>query len=161
MSEEQIITKLKQHLGTECFLEEPSTRGKQAFMRIDKECLRHAIEFLKNNEFKRLSAITGLEVEDGIELLYHLSNENILLTIRAKLPKNEPVVPSITNLIRGATLYEQEIYDLLGVKFEGHPNAAPSILPDDWPEGVFPLRKHQATEKGSAGKRQRHSRTDV
>ena len=110
-------------------------------MRIDTECLKDAIEFLKNNEFTHLSAITGLEVEDGIELLYHLSNGNILLTIRIKLPKNEAVASSITNVIRGATLYEQEIHDLLGVKFTGHPNLERLILPDDWPADNHPLRK--------------------
>ncbi len=102
---------------------------------------------MKNNGFTHLSAITGLEVGDGIELLYHLSNENVLLTIRVKLPKNEAVVPSITKMIQGATLYEQENHDLLGVEFEGHPNLEPLILPDDWPKGVYPLRKHQATDK--------------
>jgi NADH-quinone oxidoreductase subunit C len=147
VSEEQVVSKLKQHLGTKCFLEEPFIRGIQTFMRIDKECLKDAIGFLKNNEFTHLSAITGLEVEDGIELLYHLSNGNILLTIRVKLPKNEAVAPSITNVIRGATLYEQEIHDLLGVKFAGHPNLERLILPDDWPADNYPLRKSRTEKK--------------
>ena len=147
MSEEQVISKLKQCLGARCFLEEPFIRGIQTSMRIDRECLKDAIEFLKNNEFTHLSAITGLEVEDGIELLYHLSNGNILLTIRIKLPKNEAVAPSITNVIRGATLYEQEIHDLLGVKFAGHPNLERLILPDDWPADNHPLRKSRTEKK--------------
>ena len=147
MSEEQVISKLKQCLGTGCFLEEPFIRGMQTFVRIDKECLRCAIEFLKNNGFTHLSAITGLEVEDGIELLYHLSNGKILLTIRVKLPKNEAVAPSITNAIRGATLYEREIHDLLGVKFAGHPNLERLILPDDWPADNHPLRKSRTEKK--------------
>jgi NADH-quinone oxidoreductase subunit C len=155
VSEEQVINKLKQRLGTRCFLEEPFTRGIQTSMRIDKECLKDAIEFLKNNEFTHLSAITGFEVEDGIELLYHLSNGNTLLTIRIKLPKNEAVAPSITNVIRGATLYEQEIHDLLGVKFAGHPNLERLILPDDWPADNYPLRKSRTVAKD---KKRKHSR---
>lgn len=161
MSEEQVINKLKQCLGAGCFLEEPFIRGIQTSMRIDRECLKDAIEFLKNNEFTHLSAITGFEVEDGIELLYHLSNGNILLTIRIKLPKNEAVAPSITNVIRGATLYEQEIHDLLGVKFEGHPNLERLILPEDWPKDVYPLRKSGTTKEGKLKKKQKHSRTNI
>jgi Ni,Fe-hydrogenase III component G len=160
MLEEKIISELNQRLGG-CFLEEPFTKGKQIFMRIDKKCLEQAIEFLKSNEFTHLSAITGLEVEDGIELLYHLSNGNILLTVRVKLPKNEAIAPSITDIVRGATLYEQEIHDLFGVKFEGHPNLEPLILPDDWPKGVYPLRKTQTIEKGKVEKKRKHSRTNV
>jgi len=155
VSEEQVINKLKQRLGAGCFLEEPFIRGIQTSMRIDRECLKDAIGFLKNNEFTHLSAITGFEVEDGIELLYHLSNGNILLTIRIKLPKNEAVASSITNVIRGATLYEQEIHDLLGVKFAGHPNLERLILPDDWPADNHPLRKSRTVAKD---KKRKHSR---
>jgi NADH:ubiquinone oxidoreductase subunit C len=122
-------------------------------MRVDKKCLGHAIEFLKNNEFTHLSAITGLEVEDGIELLYHLSNGKTLLTIRVKLPENEAVAPSITSVMRGATLYEREIHDLLGVKFEGHPGLGPLIVPDDWPADDYPLHKSGAAEKGKQGRK--------
>jgi len=147
MPEEQIINKLSQHLGAECFLEKPFTKGKQIFMCVDKKCLKPAIEFLKSNGFTHLAAITGLEVADDVELLYHLSDGNTLLTIVIKLPLNELVVPSITTVFRGATLYEQEIHDLLGVKFEGHPNLGPSILPDDWPNGTYPLRKVRQREK--------------
>jgi formate hydrogenlyase subunit 5 len=36
---------------------------------------------------------------------------------------------------------EREIQDLLGIRFDGHPNPKRLILADDWPEGVYPLRK--------------------
>jgi len=145
--EEQIIGKLKQYLGAECFLEEPFSKGGKMFMCIDKKWLKPTIEFLKSNGTTHLSAITGLEVADGIELLYHLSNGNTLLTIVLRLPLNEPVVASITNIIRGAIPYEQEIHDLFGVEFEGHPNLDPLILPDDWPKGLYPLRKSRTQKK--------------
>jgi len=147
MLEEQIMSELNKSLEAECLLEEPLTKGKQIFMRIDKKCLKHVIGFLKNKGFNHLQAITGLEVEDGIELLYHLSSGNMLLTIRVKLPKNEAVAPSITDIVRGATLYEREIHDLLGLKFGEHPNLEPLILPDDWPKDMYPLRKSHITEK--------------
>jgi len=132
MSEKEIVDKLKQNVGSKYVWETLVPRAGKVFVGIDKE---------------NLSAITGLETEDGIELLYHLSKEDVLLTIRVRLPLNENVIPSITNHIPGATLYEQEIHDLLGVNFEGHPNLAPLILPDDWPKNDYPLRKGRVAEE--------------
>jgi NADH:ubiquinone oxidoreductase subunit C len=51
------------------------------------------------------------------------------------------VVPSITPIINGATIYEREIYDLVGIIAEGHPNPKRLLMTEEWPEGVFPLLK--------------------
>jgi len=64
------------------------------------------------------------------------------------LPLKNDVIPTITDIIPGALLYEREIHDLFGVKFEGHPNLEPLILPDDWPADNYPLRKNR-TQKGN------------
>jgi NADH:ubiquinone oxidoreductase subunit C len=71
----------------------------------------------------------------------------ILLTVRVNLPLNDDEAPTITDVIHGALLYEREIHDLFGVKFEGHPNLEPLILPDDWPKDVYPLRRSGTTKK--------------
>jgi len=147
MSEKEIVDKLKRNVGSKHVWETLIPKVRQVFVEIDKRKLKDAIRFLKAEGFTHLSAITGLEIEDEIELLYHLSNGGILLTIRVKLPLDEIVIPSITPHILGATLYEQEIHDLLGVNFEGHPNLAPLILPDDWPKDNYPLRKGRVTEE--------------
>jgi len=147
MSEKEILDKLKRNMGPKHVLKTSVPRTGKVFVEIDKKKLKDAIRFLKTAGFTHLSAITGLETEDEIELLYHLSNGGVLLTIRVKLPLSETVIPSITTHIQGATLYEQEIHELLGVNFEGHPNLAPLILPDDWPKDNYPLRKSRRTEK--------------
>jgi NADH-quinone oxidoreductase subunit C len=99
------------------------------------------VQSLKDEGFSHLSAITGLEAEDGIELLYHLSSSRTILTLRVKIPFNDATAPTIMDIIPGATLYEREVYELLGVKFEGHKNLERLILPDSWPENKYPLRK--------------------
>jgi Ni,Fe-hydrogenase III component G len=61
--------------------------------------------------------------------------------------KKNPNVPTITDLILGAVLYEREVHDMVGVTFEGHPDLSPLILPEGWPEGVYPLRKEEKFEE--------------
>ncbi|HBV87141.1 MAG TPA: NADH-quinone oxidoreductase subunit F [Desulfosporosinus sp.] len=49
--------------------------------------------------------------------------------------------PSITPKISGAAWYEREIYDMFGLKPVGHPDLRPFALHENWPQGIFPLRK--------------------
>lgn len=88
-----------------------------------------------------LSAITGLDLGDRIRLIYHVRVEGALVNIETAMPKNEPKINSITDLIPGAGFHEREAFDLLGVAFTGHPSLRRLILPEDWPENLFPLRK--------------------
>jgi len=147
MSEREVIDKLMKVMGSQRILAASVPRSRRAIVDVDKEGFKEVIQFLKKEGFTHLSTITGLEVGDGIELLYHLNREGVELTLRVKLPLNEIVVPTITDIIPGATLYEREVHDLLGVEFQGHPNLTPLILPDEWPEGVHPLRKHWTIEE--------------
>ena len=142
MSEAEIINRLRESIGAEHVFRASVPRARRVFVDVDERKFRDAVRFLKDEGFSHLSTITGLEVEDGIELLYHLNRGGIELTVRIKLPLENPVVPTITDVIPGSVLYEREVHDLLGVKFEGHPNLARLILPDEWPEHVHPLRKH-------------------
>ena len=57
------------------------------------------------------------------------------------VPQYELVLPSTTSRVPAASWYEREVMDLLGLKAEGHPDPRRLVLPDDWPEGVYPLRE--------------------
>lgn len=128
---------------------------------MSKENLKGVISCLKEEGFVHLAGITALETNDAFELLYHLSREGTLLTVRVNLPLNDDRAPTITDIIPGALLYEREAHDLFGVKFEGHPNLEPLILPEDWPRDVYPLRKSGTTKEEKLKKKQKPSRTDV
>lgn len=160
MLEHEIVKKLE-NMTSLHILEVSVPRARRIFVRADKKYIKDVIQFLKNEGFMHLSAITGLETSDVIELLYHLSKEGIVLTVQVKLPLNEITAPTITDIILGALLYEREIHDLFGVKFEGHPNLEPLILPEDWPKDVYPLRKSGATKERKLEKKQKHSRTNI
>ncbi|MGC8848926.1 MAG: NADH-quinone oxidoreductase subunit C, partial [Candidatus Bathyarchaeia archaeon] len=84
-----------------------------------------------------------------IEILTHLFGRGVELTVATAVSREEPRIESITDILPGATFYEREVYDLLGVRFEGHPNLKRVLLPDEWPEGVYPLRKDYKPQKGS------------
>ncbi len=61
------------------------------------------------------------------------------LRIRVGVPGDDPVAPSLTSVYPGVNFYEREIYDLMGIHFDGHPDLTRILMPDDW-EG-HPLRK--------------------
>jgi len=63
------------------------------------------------------------------------------LIIEVEARRDRASVPSITPLMPAANWAEREAMDLLGIRFEGHPEPYRLILPDDWPEGIYPLRK--------------------
>ena len=93
------------------------------------------------DEKTAISAITGLDLGANIGVLYHVRTSNAFLTIRAELPKDNPKIQTITDIIPGAVFHELEVADLLGVVFEGNQISGHFVLSENWPEGVYPLRK--------------------
>lgn len=80
----------------------------------------------------------------GVFSMYHIFNhegEGKYIVVKVSAPENDVWVPSITPEIPGANWAEREAYDMVGIVFRGHPEPKRLILPDDWPDGVFPLRK--------------------
>ncbi len=91
-----------------------------------------------------LAGITGLDhgTQAGqIEVLYHFCAGAAVLTLRVTIPRDQAVVPSICALLPSAIFYERELREMLGVEVTGLTNTDRLFLPDDWTEGVYPLRK--------------------
>ena len=91
----------------------------------------------------RLATATGLEVRDGLDVLYHWAVEpaGIVVTLKALAARPGLELDSISNAVPAANWIEREMHDLLGANFPGHPDMRRLILDDSWPEGVYPLRK--------------------
>lgn len=122
-------------------------RARRMFMTINKTDFWKSMKKLVDSEgFKHLSTITGIDVGSKIEVIYHLTREDLVLSLKVKTSKKNPVLPSIVKLIPGAILYEREVHDLLGVTFEGNPDLSSLLLPDGWPSGIYPLRKEWAPQ---------------
>jgi Ni,Fe-hydrogenase III component G len=91
-----------------------------------------------------LSAITGLDSggEDGVlEVLYHFCVAAAVITLRLRLPRENAVVQSLCEVIPSAESFERELSEMFGVKVTALPNPDYLYLPDNWPEGSYPLRK--------------------
>ena len=93
--------------------------------------------------YDHLTSVTGVDYhpEEYMEVVYHVfkSTGGAILEIKVQVPRSDPVVPSLYNLYPGADFQEREAWDLLGIKFEGHPNLKRILM---W-EGFagHPLRK--------------------
>ncbi len=96
---------------------------------------------LDADEKTAITAITGLDLGQNLGVLYHIRTSKAFLTIKAEVPKANPNIASIVDLIPGATFHELEVADLLGVAFDGHLIKGHFVLSENWPEGVYPLRK--------------------
>ena len=64
-----------------------------------------------------------------------------MLSVKTSVPKNRPVIKTVTSYFLSADVYERELIDLLGAKVEGLPAGNRYPLTDDWPVGQYPLRK--------------------
>jgi NADH:ubiquinone oxidoreductase subunit C len=106
--------------------------------------LPDAVKALQDDGWDYLSAITGLDLgpEAGfMEALYHFCNGAAVLTIRVKVGRKAPTIPTVCTLIPSASFFERELLEMFGITIEGTPNTEHLFLPDDWPDGVYPLRK--------------------
>ena len=117
---------------------------------VPRELLRATAEFCRASlKFDYLSDATSVDrfpVEPRFELNYHLvsiSNKT-KLRLRTRVSGADPVVDSLVPVWPGAGWLEREIFDLMGIRFDGHPDLRRILLPDDW-EG-YPLRRDFPTE---------------
>ena len=96
----------------------------------------------------RYAIASGLETAHGFEVLHHFAfdADHVLVSVRTFAQGDPPTLDSIAPLIKGAAFIEREMHDLLGIEFRGHPNLSRLILSDDWPEGVYPLRRGRPWE---------------
>jgi membrane-bound hydrogenase subunit beta len=97
---------------------------------------------VRKMDFCILGTITGLDEGPTLGLIYHLARENgIILNLATSVPKDKPVLKTVTSYFPAADAYEREVCDLLGFQIEGLPPGNRYPLPDGWPAGEYPLRK--------------------
>ncbi len=117
----------------------------QNYLLVKNDALLAVAAFLKDTSglgFNFLNFITATDNYDHFEVTYLLTslehNHSLMMKVRC-YDRESPVLPSVVGLWQGADFQEREIYDLLGIRFDGHPNMKRIFL---W-EGFkgHPLRK--------------------
>jgi len=152
MGLEEAVNRVKERIGANA-LGVRTVSPNQAFIDIPPNSVVEVNNILFNELKGRLATVTGLDTRDGIEVLYHYAfdDENCIITLKTVAAKPEPSLDSVGTIIPGALWIEREIHDLLGVEFRNHPDMRRLILSDDWPEGVYPLRRDYEENESQNG----------
>jgi len=114
---------------------------------VPGEAIVHVCRLLRDDENLRFDALVDITASDLLprtprwEMVYQFTSmaRNVRFRVKVEIDNvPEPEVPSVTPVYRVADWYEREVFDLMGIRFGGHPNLRRIVLPDDW-QG-FPLR---------------------
>lgn len=144
---EKLIEEIRAALGNRIeSIEVKSPR--RVYIDVTPQNLVAAARCLFSELGARYATASGMQVEGGFEVLHHFAfdADHLLASLRVRVQGDEPEIDSIALLIKGADFIEREMHDLLGIKFRGHPDLKRLLLSDDWPEGVYPLRRGRPWE---------------
>ena len=116
---------------------------KRVYIEIKPESLVKVATYVFKDLGARFNIASGVDGREEMEILYHFTIEeiNLLISLRVRLPKSKLEIDSLALVFEGANWIEREIHELLGIDFKGHPDLRRLLLSEDWPEGVYPLRR--------------------
>ena len=117
-----------------------------AVLTVRPEDLPNAAAFIDSGLDARFVVSTGTDLRgsgDGfrVDHIFSQDRRKTWILLRAHAAAEDPHVPSITPVVPAAGWAEREFQDMLGIKVDGHPDPRRLVLPDDWPEGLHPLRR--------------------
>ncbi|MBP0129834.1 MAG: NADH dehydrogenase (quinone) subunit D [Nitrospira sp.] len=100
--------------------------------------------------FDQLTDICSVDYpEDQLrfEVVYHLHSLPLgqRLRLKTRITEDDPTIASVTSIWKGGEFLEREVYDMMGIRFSGHPDLRRILMPEDYAEG-YPLRKDFPTE---------------
>jgi NADH:ubiquinone oxidoreductase subunit C len=121
-----------------------------AEMKVPRARLLDAARTLRTQGFDYFSFITEVDWQDRFELIYHLFSydfhaQPLGAILRADLPREGmPEIASVTSVWPGAEFMEREAFEMMGIRFLGHPDLRRILLPDDFVG--FPMRRDYVTD---------------
>lgn len=122
---------------------------------VDKGSILDVASYLKVEwSFDHVKAVTGVDLtrlagderREEMEVIYHLGSlsydglRSLTLSLATSVEIGNSVLPSLTSIWRSAEFHEREVYEMLGVRFDGHPDLRRLLLPEFWSD-MPPLRK--------------------
>ncbi len=127
------------------------TQARTFWIGIERDALVDSVRSLRDRlGIRHLTTIVGEDMRDHFLLSYILAGGPVVV-LQVKLDRNRPEVPTLALLTPGAAVYERELHDLFGIVPVGHPDLRRQVLPEDWPDGVYPLRKDAVLPQRGAG----------
>jgi NADH-quinone oxidoreductase subunit C len=133
---------------------EPYEHRDQLTVKVSKDSIVNVAKELKESDktsFDMLTDITAIdwnETSDRFDVVYFFWSNKYKQRVRLKVPvsENNCNCPTVTGIWESANWYEREVYDMYGIKFEGHPNLRRFYMPEDYNdpdsgEPIYPLRK--------------------
>jgi len=117
-------------------------RPRRLFAEAPEESFRRVFDSLADLGFDRLCTITGCDDKETLSALYSLSHpDGTVFSLRRRVPRERPVIGTVTDRFPGAANYERELVDLLGFEVKDLPPGKRYPLPDSFPTDQKPLRK--------------------
>ena len=113
------------------------------YLKISHEKILPLMQFLKEKYgMNYLANLTAVDYGEEFEVIYHLyaiPDNGLKLTVKTRVSRDKAELPSVYSIYPTADWQEREVYDLIGIRFSGHPNLIRVLLPDDFVG--HPLRK--------------------
>lgn len=139
----EIVDALRQEFGDD-ILNVDEYAGEQTVY-VTPSRIADVCRYLKAEEsFEYLTDVGGVDRftdEERFEVFYNLVSfqKRKRIRLKVRVEEDDPVVPTITSVYRSANWNEREVYDMMGIRFEGHPDPRRMYMPEDFE--YFPLRK--------------------
>jgi len=154
MKLDDILKNIQDKFGSKVLKVEKKNE-KRAYIDIYPKDIVEVVKYIFKDLGLRFNIATAVDDFGSLEMLYHFANDasGYVLSLRAIiLEKEDPHIDTITAVTRSAWWIEREIHELFGVHFDGNSDLRPLLLPDDWPAGVYPLRKNFIVPKRDSRK---------
>ena len=116
---------------------------RRVYLEIKPESVCEVADYLFHTLEARFNTASATDTPAAVEILYHFTLERfgLVISLRVELDRGAPAVDSLACCFPAAEWIEREIHELFGVDFRGHPDLRRLLLPEQWPEGVHPLRR--------------------
>lgn len=136
----EVLLKQIQKLASDINSKSAPLHKGETMIEVDPGKLKDFVYKLVNQlGIRHLSTITGLDLDQNVGIIYHFWREKDTIHVRTFVPKTQPMMVSIVDIVPGAILYEMEIHDMFGVTFAGNPwMDRKLLLPDSWPADLPP-----------------------
>jgi NADH-quinone oxidoreductase subunit C len=147
MTPEEIIQTITSRYGEA--IKASEIKGIEARMDVDREKSYEVLLALKGMGLGYLNCISSVDrIASGeLEAVYNLSSLDLpaKVMMRVRVPREDPVIRSVVAIWNAADWHEREAYDLMGIRFDGHPDLRRILTSEDWVG--HPLRKDYQDER--------------